>query len=249
MRPYIPNIQLLRVVRGTSSIQGVKENRKNHLLLLKASGTIYYYIGDRAEYLKSGDIIFLPEGTSYSVSGISEGTYIAVSFRTEHMDAPPCKLRIPDAKEHFEKLYTASKKQDPLTLLSLFFDLLHRLSLVDRYSYLSPKSDAFVKDAVAIIERQAFHSDFRLSSVSQALGISNVYFCKLFRQAKGITPSQYLAKLRLKKAKFLLQSGARIAEAATLSGFSDPLYFSKFFHKQLGISPSQYVESLKNENK
>lgn len=245
MEQHIPNVRLRRVVRGTSSIEATKKNRKNHLLLLKASGKIYYYIEDQVEYLKSGDVIFLPEGTSYSVKGISAGTYIAVSFQTDHMDAPPCKLWIPDAKERFEKLYTASQKQDSLTLLSLFFDLLHRLSLADRYSYLSSKSESFVKDAVSIIEQEAFRSDFRLSSVPQALGISHVYFCKLFRQTKGITPSQYLATLRLEKAKSLLRSGARIAEAATQAGFSDPLYFSKFFRKQLGISPSQYVESTK----
>ena len=67
------------------------------------------------------------------------------------------------------------------------------------------------------------------------------HFRRVFREATGTTPQDYLVKLRLGRAmRELRGSDASITDVALASGFSDGNYFSYTFSKQTGLSPSQY---------
>jgi AraC-like DNA-binding protein len=50
----------------------------------------------------------------------------------------------------------------------------------------------------------------------------------------------YLLKLRMERAKLLLQEQLTIEQVASSVGFTDALYFSKQFKKWSGSSPSEY---------
>ena len=71
--------------------------------------------------------------------------------------------------------------------------------------------------------------------------MSPVSFVRHFRAATGLTPQEYLIKLRLEEAAILLQNpDLSIAEAALQSGFNDSNYFSRLFRKKNNISPRSY---------
>lgn len=71
------------------------------------------------------------------------------------------------------------------------------------------------------------------------------YFRKLFKEATGRTPLEYLTHLRMEKAKELLQAGTlAVGKISSLVGYEDIHYFSKLFKKLEGISPKSYAESL-----
>jgi transcriptional regulator GlxA family with amidase domain len=57
----------------------------------------------------------------------------------------------------------------------------------------------------------------------------------------GVTPNNYILKLRLDKAKYLLATtNMAIADIGCECGFLDNVYFSYVFKKKEGIQPSQY---------
>lgn len=87
-------------------------------------------------------------------------------------------------------------------------------------------------------------------SLSDKFGFSASYLSKLFKQYRGISPSEYLTKLRIEKAKLLMDDNPEILTKtlAPMVGFSDPFYFSKTFKKITGITPKEYKSNQRNNN-
>ena len=60
----------------------------------------------------------------------------------------------------------------------------------------------------------------------------------------GITPMQYLARLRIRCAATLLHNTEMpVAEIAENAGFADPAYFSRVFRRETGMTPLDYRAS------
>ena len=80
-----------------------------------------------------------------------------------------------------------------------------------------------------------------MAELAQMCGVSETYFRRIFLNAKGCSPIDYINNLKLSRAKELLGSGMySISEVAEQSGFHDESYFSRFFKKQTGVAPSKY---------
>jgi YesN/AraC family two-component response regulator len=80
--------------------------------------------------------------------------------------------------------------------------------------------------------------------LSALFGFVPSYISKIFRQQMGVSPAEYLARLRIEKAKTLLDTrqDLLIREVALLVGYNDPYYFLRAFKKITGLWPSQYQE-------
>lgn len=69
---------------------------------------------------------------------------------------------------------------------------------------------------------------------------------QLFRKVDrytGLTPNNYIRKIRMWKAKQLLESYActTVNEVAATVGVKDPYYFSKLFVEEFGVKPKLYL--------
>ena len=83
--------------------------------------------------------------------------------------------------------------------------------------------------------------------LSKRFGFVPSYVSKLFRRHKGMSPSEYIIKLRMEKAKETMQryEGILIKNVSQLVGYNDPHYFSKIFKKETGQWPSQFQENIR----
>ena len=72
------------------------------------------------------------------------------------------------------------------------------------------------------------------------------YLSKVFRQIKGITPSEYLVRLRVDRARELWRENPDrlVKDIAEEVGYNDQYYFSKVFKKESGQGPKDYQRSL-----
>ena len=60
---------------------------------------------------------------------------------------------------------------------------------------------------------------------------------------KGVSPSEYLTKYRIKVAKKLLTDDPdmMVKEVANIVGFKESYYFSKTFKRETGMWPTEFV--------
>jgi AraC-like DNA-binding protein len=86
-----------------------------------------------------------------------------------------------------------------------------------------------------------------LAAVAKAVNTSTFYFCKLFKRATGLTFTDYLARVRIEKAKMLLlDRDRRVSEVAYDVGFQSLTHFNRVFRKIVHQSPSSYRRSVSN---
>ncbi len=80
-----------------------------------------------------------------------------------------------------------------------------------------------------------------LAQALQRFGYSYAHLCRLFRNAFGVPPLQYINAGRLGRAQRLLRdTELSVKEIGARVGFPDPVYFGKLFRRHAGVSPRDY---------
>jgi AraC-like DNA-binding protein len=80
-----------------------------------------------------------------------------------------------------------------------------------------------------------------LVNVARHCDVSPSHFSRAFKASTGLTPSSWMLRLRIDRAKDLLrQSGASLAEVASRCGFADQAHFTRTFSRYLGVSPGAW---------
>jgi AraC-like DNA-binding protein/ligand-binding sensor protein len=93
----------------------------------------------------------------------------------------------------------------------------------------------------------AQHQDEEVSlrQVAASVNTSAFYFCKMFKQATGLTFTDYLARTRIEKVKnLLLNPHKRISEVAYETGFQSLSQFNRVFRRVTGQSPTAWRAKL-----
>jgi AraC family transcriptional regulator len=72
-------------------------------------------------------------------------------------------------------------------------------------------------------------------------------FARLFKEATGLPPHQYVIARRVERARQLLQGSAdlSLAEVAAHAGFSDQSQFARHFKRLVGVTPGQFRTSAR----
>jgi AraC family transcriptional regulator of adaptative response/methylated-DNA-[protein]-cysteine methyltransferase len=97
-----------------------------------------------------------------------------------------------------------------------------------------------VDEAKAIIDC-SFAERLELKEKLNALGITQRHLTELFEKRFDISPQQYIAQIRFRRAKELLDAGERITDTAYAVGMESASSFATFFKKQGGMSPKEYA--------
>lgn len=77
--------------------------------------------------------------------------------------------------------------------------------------------------------------------LARAAGLSRAHFVRVFRQAVGQPPADYIFEKRMERARrMLLATDAPIKAVAAACGFADANYFSKAFRRAEGCAPGAF---------
>lgn len=81
----------------------------------------------------------------------------------------------------------------------------------------------------------------RLDDLAQLAGYSAQHLNRVFGKALGLTPMQYLQRIRMERAsQMLLTQPLTVAAVGRAVGFEDPYYFSRIFKQHVGRSPREH---------
>ncbi|RUS46557.1 response regulator transcription factor [Cohnella sp. AR92] len=99
--------------------------------------------------------------------------------------------------------------------------------------------DKQVQRMIDVIRRN-YQENLKLESLAEVFNYNSSYLGKLFKNTTGESFNTYLDKVRIEKAKELLQDGMKVYQVAERVGYSNVDYFHSKFRKYVGASPSSY---------
>lgn len=100
--------------------------------------------------------------------------------------------------------------------------------------------ELFIQKIREAIAEKMGDSDLGVIHLCRAVQLSNTQVFRKLKALTGLSPGRYILKMRLQKARTLLQTtDLNVSEAAYETGFTDPNYFSRAFRKEFGAPPSE----------
>ena len=212
----------------------------------------YSFASGHAFAARMNDIVFFPQGSTYSITVTEPGECWAINFdlRTDvplspfvlHMKNDALLKRFVLAKE----VWLSRKPGFVMKCKAELYNILYAMQAEGLSAYLPSDKESMIRPAVDFIHANYTAEGLRIDTLASMCGITPEYFRKLFRAFHGTSPLAYINALRINRAKELLAAGLySVTEAAILSGYTDPSYFSKEFKKETGASPSEYAKKAR----
>ncbi len=261
LMPAVDNNNILNFVHC-----GIKPNKPGelcgpmarHIYLLHyiIEGKGVYKVNNKTYNLKAGDVfaIFPDDVVSYEADKDEPWYFCWIGFNGTKADEFYKKIGI-DSKNPVVHInnsifadgvfncmsYINENKHTGMSELRLSAFVMEVLSAFEVKN--ANKKKSHIDKAITYMELN-YDSKITPFDVAKFVNLEYSYFYKLFKAEIGIKPVDYLAKLRIKKARKLLKSDIEIKNIPSLVGISDVYYFSKLFKKHTGITPAEYKKSL-----
>ncbi len=193
---------------------------------ITAGSIRFHKPGDRVYSYRFYDIYVL----HFSVDSEDKGKKVFADF--------PSFVKVNDiekAEALMKKAVSALVTQDDFCCLASVWSLLQILK-DGGYERRESKIDTIKKYI-----KQHMSQKITLSQLATAFYLHPVYLQRKFKEEMGITPSEYLKRVRISCAKTLLLTTDQSIEAiAEECGFCNTSYFIKQFKQESGLTPAQF---------
>jgi len=138
-------------------------------------------------------------------------------------------------------VHTVFERIAGLTTVALLFSEFEKIVLSIGDWVARTQKTPSIKGILAAVQYLEHHLEENptLSVVADYAGISPSHFSVLFKQAIGMTFSEYLTDLRLERSLTLLKQGINVRRAGEMVGYSDVGHFRKLFTRKFGLTPGQ----------
>ena len=101
-------------------------------------------------------------------------------------------------------------------------------------------SKSFVLTIKDYIDKNYSDWSISMNIFTGLVGFSTVYINRVYKEVYGMNPIEYLGKVRLEKAKELIELGVPIGMAANKVGYTSMRTFYRVFEQEAGMSPGKY---------
>jgi YesN/AraC family two-component response regulator len=166
----------------------------------------------------------------------TETIFSIIKYQYLHVSKELSAMLRVDWEDNFEKAFSISTDWEELyaAFLEIFTGLLSDQEIMFR-----------AEDMMKLIDRYictSYTEHITNQTLSKRFGFVPSYISKLFKEYKGLSPSEYLTHVRVSKAVDLIGNSVdvNVYDIAKAVGFSDPSYFSRLFKQQTGMQPTEF---------
>lgn len=230
--------------------------------ILSGEGEFSHSLEDRPIKVTAGTLLYLKPGLTLTMSSSAdEPLYIrmllfdALDVPYEHqawqkpvyldtLDLPFIKLFSQEQSiwihEQFKQLWSLQSR-DPMERQAEFQYVLSRLihSIQDTHASADPYRKAF--EQAKLWMETCYNRPLKMEELARSFHISVSQLRKMFVQQTGVSPKEYLNRIRNEKAKTLLLLTEEPMKAiAAACGFADEFHFSKMFRLWNEVSPARF---------
>lgn len=217
-------------------------------LVLFTDGSITYHFPAGDQTAHPGDVLVLPRGLMYCGEKLTQSnSFIVIDFETPPdatLEALGLPLIMPCAEEAsrlFRRCadeWHSGSLQSALRCRSTLYAILAELTALH---HRGSRQSALLEEVLSYLRQHYTDPGLEVEAVSRRFHISASQLRRLFHDALGVSPLQYVISLRMELAQSLLRhEGLPVAEVAARAGFSSEFYFSRLFKQRTGIPPSGF---------
>jgi AraC family transcriptional regulator len=91
--------------------------------------------------------------------------------------------------------------------------------------------------------REHIHDPLSVGLMAAQVGLSAAHFSREFKRSTGLTPWDYVVRLRLDHARESLLSGNCSTTVASQFGFADQSHLARLFKARFGVTPAAFVKA------
>ena len=241
--PAVRNHFLIHyVISGTGELRANDAKGVTHTYQIKSGQGFMIFPGQITTYTADQNLPWEYAWLEFDGLRVKE----AIEIAGISMDQPVYHAKLKDLREDMmkEMLYIIHNKDaSPFHLIGhlyLFMDYLTRSAAFLNVPKGSKFQDFYIKEALSFIE-QNFQNDISVEDIASTCGLNRSYFGKIFKNAVGKSPQEFLLNYRMIKASELLKlTQLSIGDISTAVGYANQLHFSRAFKNIYGISPREW---------
>ncbi|MGO4269935.1 helix-turn-helix transcriptional regulator, partial [Paenibacillus sp. TAF58] len=165
----------------------------------------------------------------FAAAGFSKAAPYLFGVMSKELEAKLRQLFLPwkyDLKRHNE-------------LCSILYRIFSLMIASDPSENSQTGKENWIPKSVAFMDTY-YMEQISVRDVADYVSLHRTYFSKIFSEEMGVSPLQYLHRLRMEKAAELLSSHFMISEVSLLLGYSDAYAFTHAFSKYYGSPPGSW---------
>ena len=239
------NFQVLAIFKSPHKAGYFKVSPRPYAALsLRLDGKGVFYINGEKIVSNAGNVTFIPADVPYEVEySVNESIVVHL---VECRYAKPLSFCVSNralVEIQFENLLnTWMHRYSVCQIKARIYDILDML--IREQSGVAAE-DLFSR-CISYMKEHYTEANINIEAVCKKLFVSRSSLQRMFSERLGISPHQYLTKLRIEHSLTLLpERHLTIKEVANACGFLDEKYFSTVFKKTYGHSPSYLYDDKK----
>ncbi len=235
-----------------------------HMIHIVLSGAGTLEVDGNVYQIRAGEGFYVAPGQEVHYTADEEdpweyrwvgftGTRAVLAMQTTNLDADHVFQveSMSEASACLEKIYEAASSGTRYSEYSALGYLYGFLANLIKYQAVEDKdfgpTSAFVDQAVQLIHEN-FGKPYGVAELCKDLQLSRSYVYKLFMRRYQISPSDYIIRYRLCKAREMLNTErGSIQRAVDRCCFCSHAYFTKQFKEYYGMTPKEYIRKIHQE--
>jgi two-component system response regulator YesN len=139
--------------------------------------------------------------------------------------------------EEKSDIYNSKYLEDIIKFLKSYL-----MEVIEKLREKSSKLEDTSMEKALIYIQKNYNKNISLGIVAKEVYLNESYLSRSFKKYKGMSFTEYITKLRMKKAIELMNTGKSINEIANEVGYTDYRSFSLNFKKYTGYIPREYLK-------